>query len=125
MALAWCFEDEATTRTDALLVRAADGGFVVPSLWFLEVANALLSAERRGRLDPEQTLELVSRLQELPAERDPAAVPPSAVLALARTHRLTAYDAAYLELAIRRSLPLATLDQDLQRACGTAGVTAL
>ena len=125
LALAWCFDDEATAATDALLVRAAAEGMVVPPLWFLEVANALLTAERRGRLTPEQTLEVLTRLAALPAERDGADVSPTAVLALARAQRLTAYDAAYLELAIRRGLPLATLDGELRRAGGAVGVPLL
>ena len=125
VALAWCFDDEATAATDALLGRAAVEGVVVPALWFLEVANALLTAERRGRLTPEQTLEVLTRLAALPAERDSAAVSPTAVLALARAQRLTAYDAAYLELAIRRGLPLATLDEELRRAGKAAGVPLL
>ena len=125
VALAWCFDDEATAATDALLGRAAAEGVVVPPLWFLEVANALLTAERRGRLTPEQTLEVLSRLGALPAERDGAAVSPTAVLALARAQRLTAYDASYLELAIRRGLPLATLDGELRRAGEAAGVPLL
>ena len=125
VALAWCFDDEATGATDALLGRAAAEGVVVPALWFLEVANALLTAERRGRLTPAQTLEVLTRLAALPAERDSVAVSPTAVLALARAQRLTAYDAAYLELAIRRELPLATLDEELRRAGQAAGVPLL
>lgn len=71
---------------------------------------------------PQQTLAVLSRLAALPAERDDASVGPTAILALARAHRLTAYDAAYMELAIRRALPLATLDEDLRRADAAAGV---
>ena len=123
----WLFEDEASPATDALLDHVAEHGAVVPALWFLECANGLSTAERRGRIDGAGIVEAIALLCRLPLLVDDAA--PSraldAVLDLARAHRLTTYDAGYLDLAIRRGLPLATDDVPLRAAAGTAGVALL
>jgi predicted nucleic acid-binding protein len=128
VTLPWCFEDEATPWTETLLDRIAGGESVtVPAHWPLEVGNALLVAIRRGRVTAEQVYEFIYDLDALPIRIEPASPPGSwhTVLALAQKHRLTAYDAAYLELAQRSQLPLATLDGDLRRAAETAGVPLL
>jgi predicted nucleic acid-binding protein len=117
--LPWRFENEATPWTEALLDRIQSGEEVlVPAHWPLEVANALLIARRRGRVTSEQISEFVEDLAALPIRFKPPAGPErwSAILALAERHRLTAYDAAYLELVQRMELPLATLDDDLRKA---------
>lgn len=123
-ALTWCFEDESTPETEALLERVRADGAAVPRLWRLEIVNALLVAERRGRLRPSRTATLVGLLSSLPVvvddETDGRAFGDTAHLA--RTHGLTAYDASYLELALRRSLPLATLDRNLANAAERSGV---
>jgi predicted nucleic acid-binding protein len=124
IALTWCFEDEVTAATEAIGSRVDADGAVVPSLWRLEVANALLLAERRGRLDRrgvEQRLALLSALPiSIDAETDPHAW--NDTMLLARAERLTLYDAAYLELAIRVDGTLATLDRALARAARHLGV---
>jgi predicted nucleic acid-binding protein len=125
VTIAWCFRDESTDRTDALYRRACAEGIAVPDHWSVEVANVLVVAERRNRTTPELTVGLLRLLDPVPVERDAATVPRRTLVDLARSYRLTAYDAAYLELAIRRALPLATLDDDLRRASATAGVPLL
>ncbi|WP_211259500.1 type II toxin-antitoxin system VapC family toxin [Belnapia moabensis] len=123
----WLFEDEASPATDALLDHVTEHGAVVPALWFLECTNGLAMAERRGRIDGTSLVAAVALLRRLPLVVDDAA--PSraldAVLELARTHRLTAYDAGYLDLALRRGLPLATSDAPLRAAATAAGVSLL
>src|SRR4051794_35882567 len=101
--MAWCFPDEKTKESDALLQALRDGRGVVPSLWFLEVTNALLAGERRGRVSAEVSSRAITLLSRLPIEADErSGLPLSAdLLALARTHHLSAYDATYLELAHR------------------------
>lgn len=118
VALAWCFADERTDRLIGLVRRVGAEGAVAPSLWRFEVANGLLMASRRGRMT---TAELSASLRDqftLPVEIDDGLDPAAwgSMLDLAQRFRLTAYDAAYLELALRRSLPLATLDAGLARA---------
>lgn len=124
VALAWCFPDEKTAESQRVLQSLKKGAAVVPSLWFLEVSNALLVAERRGRITAEAAGQALKLLSNLPIEVDErSGFPLSAdLLTLAREHDLTAYDAAYLELARRLSLPLATLDRKLQTAARNAGV---
>jgi predicted nucleic acid-binding protein len=116
IALAWCFPDETSEYADAVLV---------PSVWSLEIANAILVGERRQRLNQPEIKQFTTLLESLSLVQDtrPVAKHVDEVLPLARTHGLSAYDAAYLELSIRHSAPLATLDDRLQRAAKLAGVT--
>jgi predicted nucleic acid-binding protein len=127
VALAWCFADEASAAGDALLERLKDEGGVVPALWHLEVGNVLLQAERRGRIAPADLAARVDLLRRLPIVTDGESTGRALVevLALARAHRLTTYDAAYLELAARRGLPLATKDSELLEAAERIGVPVL
>lgn len=118
IALTWCFEDEVSKATEAIGARVDTDGAVVPNLWKLEVANALLVAERRGRLDRHGVEQRLALLATLPIsiDSDTDAIAWSDTILLARAERLTLYDAAYLELAIRRNVELASLDRDLRRA---------
>ncbi len=125
VAVAWCFEDESTTFTDGildLLSMGAEG--VAPGIWPLEVANALLVAERRKRISMAQVTALLGRIVQLPVSVE--TIEPdcsfSHVLSVARQHHLTEYDAAYVELALRKGLPFATLDDKLRQAAQTAGI---
>jgi predicted nucleic acid-binding protein len=126
-AAAWCFKDEASPRSYALLDRVQADGAVVPQLWHLELASFLLQAERRGRITSDDVAERLRLILQLPLEVDQETVPRALreTLALARAERLTPYDAAYLELAIRRGVPLATKDTDLARAARRLGVTVV
>ncbi len=127
IALTWCFEDEVTEATEAIGTRVDSEGAVVPDLWRLEVANALMLAERRGRLkrsNMEQRLELLAALP-IAIDANTASRTWTDTLLLARAERLTLYDAAYLELAIRRDIELATLDRDLRRAARKMGVAVV
>jgi predicted nucleic acid-binding protein len=125
--LAWCFEDEGGPEADALIERVAADGAAVPGLWALEVANGLVSGERRGRIKAADSAAFVAMIEELPIVADPAtgARALHETMSLARAHRLTAYDAAYLELAMRLGRPLATGDRSLRAAAGRVGVALL
>ena len=125
VALAWCFEDEATPQTEAVLDRLSHDTAVVPSLWELEVSNVLLAGERRDRLTESQSARFVALLAQLPILVDTASVDVGAVLAAGRQHVLTAYDAAYLVLAEREGVPLATLDARLRAAAQAVGVAVI
>jgi predicted nucleic acid-binding protein len=121
VALSWCFEDERTPATTALLDRVADTGAIAPLHWPLEALNGLMMAERRNRLDAGRRRLLARFLRDLPIALDPETSKEvwTATQDLAERYRLTVYDAAYLELALRRALLLASLDGPL-RAAGTA-----
>jgi predicted nucleic acid-binding protein len=127
VALAWCFEHEHTQPILDLLDRLAETGAVAPSLWPLEALNGLLMAERRRRLDTKRRQRLADFLRDLPVTLDAETADQAwtATARLAERYRLTMYDAAHLELAQRRKLPLATLDQDLIRAGKALGMTLL
>jgi predicted nucleic acid-binding protein len=125
LTLGWYFEDEVSDYGDRVLEMLREDTGVVPSLWGLEIANGLIAAERRGRL----SAAAVSRAAEL-AVKLPISVqdvPPglalTSVIDLARSQGLSAYDAAYLELAMRDGVPLATQDDDLRAAAVRVGVT--
>ena len=122
--LAWCFPDEASEYADAVLDALEEHTILVPAIWSLEVANALLSGERTKRLNQPEITRFITLIQGLSLVQDlqPVAENVRNVLPLARTHRLSAYDVAYLELSIRHSAPLATFDGKLQKAAKGAGV---
>jgi predicted nucleic acid-binding protein len=122
--LPWRFEDEATPWTEALLDRVQGGEEVrVPAHWPLEVANTLLMARRSVRVTADQVSEFIEDLAGLPIRIEPPSDPAQwpTILSLAERHRLTVYDAAYLELVQRTGLPLATLDGDLRKAAHAEG----
>jgi len=123
-ALSCCFEDEASARSDASFEQVRDQGAVVPGLWHLEVANVLLQAKKRGRITTADVTMRPHLIAELPIATDNEATARAwhEILALARTEGLTTYDATYLELAIRRGLPLVTKDGALVAAAGRTGV---
>jgi predicted nucleic acid-binding protein len=127
VTMAWCFDDERTDETDALFRRLATSPAAVPQIWPLEVANVLALAARKGRLPLAKRAQFIAVLDGSPVHVDTATAKNAfdLILALADAHELTTYDAAYLELAMRLGVPLATLDQDLRRAAGAAGVPLL
>jgi predicted nucleic acid-binding protein len=120
----WCFPDETSPVADAAMVEVGADEAVVPAVWWFEVRNLLLTGERVARMDPIGTAGFLADLEALSIRIDRA--PESdVILALARTHRLTIYDAAYLELAGRIGAPLATLDRKLAEAARAARVPLL
>ena len=127
MAMAWCFEDEATERTELLLDRLEADPAVVPLHWSLEVANVLRSAVRKGRLSEDNAAEKLMVLMSLPLRYDSLThqLAFTSTWQLVRKYGLTSYDAAYLELALRLGAPLATNDDELAAAARHAGVVLL
>ena len=128
IALAWALPDEASDQADRFLSRiTAKDVLWVPSLWWYEVANALVVAERRKRLTEADGIHLIDLYRALPIKTD--MVSGTAVIeqlrTLARQYNLSAYDVAYLELALRKGLGLATADLNLQSASKKAGVKIL
>jgi predicted nucleic acid-binding protein len=125
VVLAWCFPDENAAMAEhvAGLFKLGDTA-VAPSFWAHEVLNALLVAEKRKRISRELLRSFLDDLAKLPIvlEQFPAGIVFGRLQRLSREHGLTAYDAAYLNLALDSSLPLATLDEDLARACKKARV---
>jgi predicted nucleic acid-binding protein len=126
-ALAWIYSDETTDAVQQVFDMVAEDGALVPALWRLDVANSLTVAVRRGRIDVEFRNAALADLALLDITTDPQteAYGWTTTLHLADRFRLTLYDAAYLELAHRRSLPLASLDEDLRVAGRALGVPLL
>lgn len=124
LTLTWYFDDETTPTTDAVLDRVAEVGAVVPVLWRLEVANAFQSALRRKRITALYRDESLIALGQLPitVDSDTDTYAWTTTLHLAERFGLTIYDATYLELAQRRSLPLATLDKELCEAAAALNI---
>jgi predicted nucleic acid-binding protein len=127
VALTWLFRDEATSHTNELLASLASTRAVVPGWWFIELTNVIALAERRGRISLSQSTAFIDDLSTLNLEVDSEApnLAFANLLPLCRTHSLTSYDAVYLELAVRKRLPLATLDGALRKAAKKLGVKLL
>ncbi len=127
MALAWIIPDEKDSQAQEILERLVDEGAIVPGLWSLEVANVLLISQKRGRLTHAETESALENMATLPIEIDGETNKNAwgTTIKLAMEHNLTAYDAAYLELAMRKKVPLATLDKKLHSACVSAGIKVL
>jgi predicted nucleic acid-binding protein len=124
ITMVWGFEDEDDDYASAILDKMPDLQAHVPSLWTLEVANALIVGERRGRTTLADTARFLAILGTFPiaVDDETAARAWADTMHLARAHNLSAYDASYLELAIRHGLPLATLDGKLIAAAKAVGV---
>ena len=127
MTIAWLFDDERTAAAHAIMRRVVAQGALVPSLWRLEVANVLRNAARRGRCDEayvDLSLERLGRLA-IHSDEDTDRHTWGATLTLSREENLTLYDAAYLELAIRKAVPLASCDEALLAAASRRKVDVL
>ena len=124
MAASWCFLDESTAYTQSVLRALMTSYAEVPQLWSVEIANLLAVNERRGRITPSMSAAFLSSLAVLDIRLDRRSPPIGGeiLLPLTRRYGLTAYDAAYLELAGRTGLPLATLDKELIKAAPLEGV---
>jgi predicted nucleic acid-binding protein len=127
VALTWCFRNEATAAADRVLERLAAEAAFVPAIWHIELANVLALSERRRRITPARTAEFIALLEtlEIIIDEETPSRALGRVLDLARAERLTAYDAAYLELAMRLGVPLASKDSDLCDAAERLGVSVL
>ncbi len=127
VTIAWLFKDEQTPAVFAVQDQLEDGIALVPMHWPLEVANVLALAERKQRITPGETTDHLALLSALAIEAEfiDSRTVFESVLELCRRHRLTSYDAAYLELAMRTQLPLATLDAELRTAGNREGVELL
>ncbi len=123
-AVAWAFEDRSSPYTDMVLETLVEGQAYAPSLWPLEVGQALLTAEQQGRLEQAATVQFLELLEQLPiyVETEHSERLLAEYLALARAQGLSMHKAAYLHLAMRRGLPLATADETLRRAARKVGV---
>lgn len=124
VAMAWCFEDERNSYADEVLESLADWEALVPPVWSLEIVNVLLIAERKKRLKEAETAHFLDLLTSLPIVEDNQTMLriEKSLLSLGREHNLSSYDASYLELAIRRAIPLATRDNKLIKACIKSGI---
>lgn len=125
VTLAWCFSDELSDDADDVLGMLEHDEAIAPSIWPLEVGNGLRTAERRGRLDLADLPRICDLLLSLPVQVEGVDLRAALgeVTELARSLELTAYDAAYIALAARRGIALATIDDRLRRAADLAGVT--
>jgi predicted nucleic acid-binding protein len=124
VTMSWYLSGESSPTGRVAFEQLGVGGAAAPVLWWFEVRNAFVVNERRGRLDPAGTAAILAHLERLPIRLD-LDQDGGTVLALARDHRLTVYDAAYLELALRADAPLATLDRQLTAAARAARVPLL
>lgn len=127
VVMSWCFKDESSRYADTILDSLVESTALVPSIWPLEVVNVLLVAERRNRLSEADSIRFITLLSQLPISVEQ--VQPESVmieiLALAREHKLSSYDASYLNLAMSKGLPIATLDKGLRSAAKKAQVPIL
>ena len=123
VTLPWFLEDERTGFTDSLLFAAKRTEYWVPGIWCLEFPNALLVAERRRRIERLRRIEALDQIPKLRIRIDAEPVDMKLVSAVAEKHDLSTYDAAYLELALRQSLGLITLDRDLADAATAEGIS--
>ena len=122
--LSWCLGDEDDPAAAHAMQRVVEEGGVVPRIWWYELRNALVINERRGRISPQQVVDTLADSTAMGIEIDEEH-DGSLILDLARGHGLTVYDAAYLEVAVRRSLPLATLDRRLRGAAEAIGISTI
>ena len=127
VALAWCFPDEESDYADGVLVALENRATIVPAIWSTEITNALLVGERRKRIRQPEVRRFVELLKSLTILENgqPFAETMSNILPIAREYDLSAYDAAYLDVAVRHGAPLATLDTELQKAGRAAGIKIL
>lgn len=127
VAMSWCFLDEAAAATQRLYNDLSGAFIIAPAWWYIELTNVLYLAEKSRRIPTERVAEFIAMIEGLRVEIDNEAPQRafSHLLPLCRAHKLTSYDAIYLDLAMRRKLPLATLDEPLRKAARKLGVKLL
>jgi len=124
VVMSWCFKDQAHPYADSILERLTEAVAYVPSVWPLEVVNLLLAAEHKKCISEADSVRFISLLSQLPifVEYESPEMAMKDLLGLARAHNLSSYDASYLDLAMRKGLPLATLDKNLRKAAESINV---
>ncbi len=127
VVMAWCFKNEINLYADSVLDSLEHFTAIVPSIWPLEVGNVLLVAERKNRLSAADSIRFIALLSQLPitVDQEPPERMIKEIFALARTHRLSTYDASYLDLAIKRGISIATLDDRLLYAAEQNNVSVM
>lgn len=127
VVMTWCFKDENSPYSDFILDKLENAIAYVPSIWPLEVGNVLLVAERKKRISEAGSTRFLALLTELPLTIDQETPERmiTQIFALARKHNLSSYDASYLDLAMRKGLPVATLDKSLLAAAKRSNVPIL
>ena len=127
VVISWCFKDETNKYGDAVLDRLTKSTAIVPPIWPLEGVNVLLVAERRNRLKQVDSVRFITLLSQLPivVEHERPGEKMKDLLALVKANHLSSYDAAYLDLAMRKDCPIATLDKKLIEAAKKVNVTIL
>lgn len=124
VAIAWAMPDEGHPLADRALLQLQEGSAIAPAIWWYEIRNILLLSERHDRIAPEDSIQFLTALELMRIDVD-FSKDSAAVMGTARKYRLSVYDAAYLALAIREHLPLATLDAALLTAALSAGLPQL
>ena len=127
IAMSWCFEDEMDKYTESILDMLVEQQAIVPSIWTLEIINVLLVGEKRKRLTKASSLRFIELLYSLPiiVDHSESESMTYELYSLGHEYNLTSYDSAYLELAMRKGVPLATKDKDLKKAARKCGVELL
>jgi len=127
VVMSWCFKDETNHFADTVLDRLSEATAFVPSIWPLEVVNVLLVAERKKGLSEADSVRFITLLSQLPiiVEQGRPEKIMIDLLGLARAHNLSSYDASYLDLCMRKGLPIATLDTRLIEAAKKADIPML
>jgi predicted nucleic acid-binding protein len=124
ITMSWCFKDESSELAGLVLERLSVDDAIAPAIWPYEIANSLLTAERRGRVSEAEVPQLAGFIRALPISVDSAdpRADMETLISLGRVRSLSVYDASYLHLAIRSGLPLATADGKLRAACKRIGI---
>ena len=124
VVMSWCFKDEAKPLANSVLGWLEEATAFVPSVWPLEVVNVLLAAERKKLISEADSIRFLRLLSQLPilVQHESTERSMKDILGLARTHNLSSYDASYLDLAMKKGMPLATLDKKLRKAAKSANV---
>jgi len=127
VVMTWCFKDEVSQYADSILDSLEHFTAIAPSIWPLEVGNVLLVAERKDRLSEAASIRFVALLSELPisVDQEPPERMTKEIFALAREHKLSTYDASYLDLAMKKGIPIATLDNRLISAAKRSNVSIM
>ncbi len=126
VVMAWCFEDETSSYADTILESLKTTAALAPSVWPLELGNALLAARRRNRLGKAPVTRFLALMKNLPihVEQESPERMLNEILSLAREQGISTYDASYLDLAMRKGLPIATLDSSLEKAARNCQIPA-